>query len=84
MIRRALTSALAANGLPATPAPVFGSIRMIEPLRPAGSPVVRMSWERSAPPSAVGGVRAVPVPVGGSPQGFAGVTTGFVVPPRCP
>ena len=32
-----------------------GSTRRIAPLRPTGSPVVRRSWLRSAPPSAVGG-----------------------------
>ena len=41
------------------------------PLRPVGSPVVRASWLRSAPPSAVGGVMFPPTGAG-SPQGFVG------------
>ena len=35
-----------------------GSTRMIAPSRVTGSPGVRRSWLRSAPPSAVGGVNA--------------------------
>ena len=60
------------SGLPGTPAPVSGSIRISEPLSPSGSDVVRMSCERSFPPSAVGGDIAPPTPPGGSPQGLIG------------
>ena len=41
-----------------------------------GRRVVRRSWLRSAPPSAVGGFRAADAP-GGSPHGFSGE-------PSCP
>ena len=54
MIRRALTSEDPMSGLPAIAAPVFGSSRRIDPSRDVGSLVVRRSWARSAPPSAVG------------------------------
>ena len=40
-----------------------GSIRMIDPSRPTGSRIVRRSWARNEPPSAVGGVSAAPVGV---------------------
>src|SRR2546426_7521221 len=81
MIRRAFASVLAAKGLPGIPAPVAGFSRRIAPSRPVGSPVVRMSWTRRAPPSAAGGAMSPP---GGSLHGFFGVTTGSVVPPNCP
>ena len=71
-IRRAFASELNANGLSGSPAPVLGSIRMTVPSSVVGSPGVRTSWLRSAPPSAVGGERAAPTPPGGSPQGFRG------------
>ena len=77
MIRRAFASGLAASGLSGSAAPVDGSTRISVPSRVCGSPVVRMSWARSAPPSAVGGVSAVPAPVGGSPHGLVGL-------PACP
>ena len=73
MIRRALASLLDASGLSASAAPVAGLTRMMLPSRLVGSPLVRRSWLRRAPPSAVGGVRVVPTPLGGSPQGFFGV-----------
>ena len=60
MIRRTLGSALPARGLSGSPAPVTGSTRSTAPLSAAGSPDVRRSWLRSAPPSAVGGVRIAP------------------------
>src|SRR6266550_2028787 len=81
MIRCAFASVLAAKGLPGIPAPVVGFSLRIAPSRVVGSPVVPISWARRAPPSAVGGANAPP---GGSPHGFAGVTTGSVVPPNCP
>ena len=71
-IRRAFASGEVSNGLPGQPAPVSGSIRMIVPSSPVGSPVVRTSWERSAPPSEPGRVSAVPAAPGGSPHGFGG------------
>ena len=71
-MRRALGSELV-FGLPGMAAPVSGSIRRIEPSRLVGSPVVRTSWLRSAPPAAVGGVIEPPTPPGGSPQGLTGV-----------
>ena len=73
MIRRAFGSALNAFGLSGRPAPVAGSTRRIAPSRLTGSPVVRMSWLRSAPPSAVGGVSVAPTPPGGSPHGLSGL-----------
>src|SRR6476661_7258150 len=82
MIRRAFASALPANGLPGRPAAVVGSMRKMAPSSPAESPVVRMSWLRRAPPSALGGDIAPP---GGSLHGFTGVGGGLpVVPPNCP
>src|ERR687887_564372 len=61
-------------GLPATPLPVAGSTRSTAPLSRMGSPATRRGLcERSAPPSAPGGLSAVPTGLGGSPQGFAGV-----------
>ena len=69
MTRRALASALAANGFPAAPAPVAGSTRITEPSRETGSPLVRRSWLRRAPPSAVGDVRAVPAGPAGRRRG---------------
>src|SRR5512143_1527594 len=48
MIRRAAGSVLEASGLVGRPAPVSGSIRMIEPFIPVGSllvpPAVRPTW----------------------------------------
>ena len=73
-MRRALGSLLEASGLPGAAAPVVGSRRRIAPLRVTGSPAARRTlWLRSAPPSAVGGVSAVPAGLGGSAQGLAGV-----------
>ncbi len=71
-MRRAFGSALPAFGLPAIAAPVSGfeaQDRAVEPGRVAG---VRTSWLRSAPPSAVGGVRVPPRRAGGSPHGLTG------------
>src|SRR5215210_8135576 len=72
MMRRALGSELPARGLSGIALPVAGSTRRMEPLKPTGSPPVRKSWLRSAPPSAVGGARVAPTPPGGSPQGLSG------------
>jgi hypothetical protein len=72
MMRRVFGSELAAFGLSAIAAPVSGLTRMIEPSSPVGSAVVRRSWLRSAPPSAVGAVMLPPTPPGGSPHGFTG------------
>ena len=72
-MRRALASAAEPIGLPGAAAPVIGSMRISEPLRPTGSPGVRRSWARSRPPCAVGTVWAVPAPPGGSPHGFTGL-----------
>ena len=72
-IRRVFGSGLAAFGLSGMAAPVSGLTRRIVPSRPVGSPVVRTSWLRSAPPSAVGGVMEPPRPPGGSPHGFTGL-----------
>jgi hypothetical protein len=77
MIRRAFGSELPASGLVGTPAPVVGSTPSTAPSRETGSPLVRRSWLRSAPPSAVGGVSAAPTPPGGSPHGLTGL-------PSCP
>ena len=82
-MRRALRSGLPMRGLSGSALPVAGSTRRIEPSKPTGSPLVRRSWVRSAPPSAVGGVRVVPAPPGGSPQGFLGVGLPLL-PPPCP
>ena len=41
------------------------------PSKVTGSPLVRRSWDRRDPPSAVGDVRMPPYPAGGSPQDFA-------------
>src|SRR5262245_32217412 len=71
-IRRALGSLLDASGLSGSPAPVAGLTRRIAPSRETGSPPVRRSWLRRAPPSAVGGLRTAPTPPGGSPHGFSG------------
>ena len=54
-------------------APVTGLTRMIAPSRETGSPLVRRSWLRSAPPSAVGGLRTEPTVPGGSPHGLSGL-----------
>ena len=81
IMRRAFGSALPASGLFGRPLPVVGSTRITVPSRFTGSPVVRESWLRSAPPSAVGGAGAVPTGTGGSPQGLTGVGP---VPPPCP
>src|ERR671910_473572 len=62
MIRLAFWSGLAASGLVGRAAPVAGSTRMTAPSRVTGSPAVRRSWLRSAPPSAVGGLGAAPAP----------------------
>src|SRR4051794_41031552 len=48
MIRRAFESGLPASGLVGKAAPLSGSTRMIVPLRPTGSPLVRKSWLRRA------------------------------------
>src|SRR5215211_3479886 len=62
------------SGLPATPLPVAGSTRSTAPLSRMGCPATRRGlWERSAPPSALGGLSAVPTGLGGSPHGLAGV-----------
>ena len=55
-IRRAFGSELNASGLSGRPWPVAGSTRRRAPSSDVGSPAVRRSWLRSAPPSAVGGV----------------------------
>src|SRR4029453_1796512 len=61
-------------GLPGTPLPVAGSTRSTSPPRRRGWPATRRGLcERNAPPSAPGGVRAVPTGSGGSPHGLAGV-----------
>jgi hypothetical protein len=52
---------------------VAGSTRMMVPSSDTGSPLVRKSWLRSAPPSALGGASAVPAAVGGSPHGLVGL-----------
>src|ERR1700741_4585058 len=75
-MRRAFGSALV-FGLPGIAAPGSGSIRRIAPSRLVGSPVVRRSWARSAPPWAVGGVIEPPGALGGSPHGLTGE-------PSCP
>src|SRR5919204_3617584 len=80
-IRRAFASLLPASGLPAAPAPVLGSSRRSAPSSVVGSPVVRRSWLRRAPPSAVGGVSLPPTPAGGSPHGFFGVRLPALPPP---
>jgi hypothetical protein len=56
MMRRLFGSELENIGLLESAAPVAGSTRIIDPLRPVGSPLVRTSCERSEPPSAVGTV----------------------------
>ena len=76
-MRRSFAFVLENSGLPGTPAPVSGSIRITAPLRPSGSALERMSCERSLPPSAVGGDIGPPTPPGGSPQGLIGF-------PSCP
>src|SRR5512133_60423 len=73
MTRRAFASGLRLFGLSGGAAPVVGSTRRIAPSSPAGSPVVRRSWLRSAPPSADGGVSTPPAPAGGSPHGLSGL-----------
>ncbi len=74
MIRRAFASRLADERVVRQrPAPVAGSTRRTVPSRVTGSPSVRRSWLRSAPPSAVGGVSVAPGAPGGSPQGFSGL-----------
>src|ERR671937_1386557 len=84
-MRRAFTSLLDASGLLGSAAPVAGSTRRTAPLRTAGSPGLRRRlWLRSAPPSAVGAVSAVPTAPGGSPQGLAGVGVPERVPPNWP
>ena len=72
-MRRSLALVLEKSGLPGTPAPVAGSMRISAPFSPSGSELVRMSCERSRPPSAVGGDIAPPTPPGGSPQGLTGL-----------
>ena len=52
---------------------VVGLTRMMEPLRPSGSPVVRMSCERSPPPCPVACPSLGRLPLNGSPHGFWGV-----------
>jgi hypothetical protein len=71
MIRRALASVDEPYGLSDSPWPVSGSILSTAPSSVAGPSVRRTLWLRSAPPSAVGALRAVPAGEGGSPQGFA-------------
>src|SRR5215216_3674812 len=72
------------RGLPATPLPVAGSTRRTAPLSRMGWPATRRGlWERNAPPSAVGGLSAVPTGLGGSPQGLAGVCE-LALPPYWP
>src|SRR5215211_2621300 len=73
MIRRSFGSAAPANGLSGMAEPVVGSTRMIDPSSVAGSPLVRRSWARRAPPSAVGGDKTAPEPPGGSPHGLSGL-----------
>src|SRR5215218_7399366 len=73
MIRLAFALALPARGLSVGAAPVAGSTRMMLPSSETGSPPVRRSWLRSAPPSAVGGASVAPTPPGGSPQGLSGL-----------
>src|SRR5207248_9581622 len=68
--RRAFWSGLDASGLSGSPAPVSGLTRRMVPSRPTGSPAVRRSCDRRAPPSADGGVIVPPTPPGGSPHGF--------------
>ena len=51
MIRRAFASEFEKSGFEGSAAPVVGSTRMIEPSSVTGSPAVRRSWLRSAPPS---------------------------------
>ena len=78
-IRWRIGSLLPIAGLPAAAAPVAGSRRSTAPFRTADSPAARRKlWARRAPPSAVGAVIAPPIPPGGSPHGFTGVT-GLVV-----
>src|SRR5215207_4019097 len=72
MILRAFASVLNASGLSGIAAPVSGLTRRMAPSSDVGSDVVRRSWLRRAPPSAVGGVRVAPAPPGGSPQGLSG------------
>ena len=64
---------LDASGLFGMPSPVSGLTRRIAPSSVVGSDVVRRSWLRSAPPSALGGVRVAPTPPGGSPHGLSGL-----------
>src|SRR4030095_14121176 len=82
MIRDASEEGLAELyiGLPATPLPVAGSTRSTAPPSRMGCPATRRGLcERSAPPSASGGLSAVPTGLGGSPQGLGGV--GELAPP---
>ena len=82
-VRLAFADDAAASGLPADAAPVSGSMRISDPASPTGSPLVRMSCERSMPPSALRGWLAP----SGSLQGFFGVTGLAVlgsVPPSWP
>ena len=72
MIRRVFASELAAFGLSGIAAPVSGLMRMIDPSSVVGSAVERMSWLRSAPPSAEGGVGLLGFEAG-SPQGLTGL-----------
>ena len=84
MIRRAFASLSAWFAFVGQPAPVAGSIRKTVPSRPVGSLRVRMSWARSEPPSADGGVGATPTPPGGSPHGLTGVGVFCREPPNSP
>jgi hypothetical protein len=79
-----LASALDANGLSVSAAPVAGFTRMTVPFSTRGCPDGRRGlWLRSEPPCAVGAVSVAPTPPGGSPQGFFG--TGLPgLPPPCP
>ncbi len=84
-MRWAFGSLFPAFGLPAIAAPVAGSSRRMAPFRTTGWPAGRRRlWARSAPPSAVGGVRAVPAGLGGSAHGLASVGVPERVPPICP
>src|SRR5438034_11372444 len=87
MIRDASEEGFAGSyiGLPATPLPVAGSTRRTAPPSRMGWPTTRRGLcERSAPPSAPGGLSAVPTGLGGSPQGLAGVGVLARLPPYWP
>ena len=85
-IRWRIGSALPVAGLPAAAAPVAGFSRRTAPFRTAVSLAARRKlWDRSAPPSAVGGGHRPADRPGGSPHGFIGVTgVSGSVPPFWP